>query len=337
MKKPVISVVIAAYNEESYLSACLFSLAQQEFPHPFEVVVVDNNSTDKTAAIAKLHGARVVRESRRIVARACHTGFMAARAPLIAKTDADTIVPKHWLATVWREFANDPTLSGISGPTYPLESSRAENIFYYPAVVLWMLIERVLGYGFFYGNMAFRKEAYLVSGGLDQDLIFGEDAYICKRLNEVGHVRMVLGFYIFASTRRVRAMGLFRYLATYVFGNYLRVWLLKQEPVAMQPVRLLPLPHRSLPSRPYLYVSILPVTLVLIISAFGLLQTAKGEALAQEVIADTKGAVSRQHVYLRRGATFIQNVKQNGLRYYQHWNRKESSYDTHELPANHQG
>src|SRR5450756_2383718 len=59
---PRFSVVVPAYNESAFLGECLQSLASQDFSGTYEVIVIDNNSTDQTAKIARLHGATVVGE-----------------------------------------------------------------------------------------------------------------------------------------------------------------------------------------------------------------------------------------------------------------------------------
>ena len=53
-KRPFISVVVPAFNEENYLRRCLEALRNQNYKNNFEIVVVDNNSTDKTSQIAKV-------------------------------------------------------------------------------------------------------------------------------------------------------------------------------------------------------------------------------------------------------------------------------------------
>src|SRR5215207_10515133 len=92
-----LSVVIPAYNEGSYLDASLTSLRQQDFSGSYEVIVVDNNSTDDTAAIASAHGARVLHEPRRGVCVARERGTRAARGEIVISTDADTVHPADWL------------------------------------------------------------------------------------------------------------------------------------------------------------------------------------------------------------------------------------------------
>ena len=71
---PAISVVIPAFNEEKYLPACLEALKKQTFKN-YELIVVDNNSTDKTAQIAKKFGARVVKEKKQGRNMACGRCF----------------------------------------------------------------------------------------------------------------------------------------------------------------------------------------------------------------------------------------------------------------------
>src|SRR3989304_4870044 len=112
-----ISVVIPAYNEERNLPKCLSSLRNQTFPH-FEIIVVDNNSWDKTAEIARLFGARVVYETIQGMTPARERGFREAKGPIIARTDADTILTPNWLYQIYREFQKDPSLSAVTGSAY---------------------------------------------------------------------------------------------------------------------------------------------------------------------------------------------------------------------------
>ena len=110
-----VSVVIPALNEEEQIGECLESLQRQSVSD-FEVIVVDNGSTDATASIARTYGAHVIEEKERGIARARQTGFEAARGKIIASTDADTIVPPNWIRRIHQVFTEDPTLCGVFGP-----------------------------------------------------------------------------------------------------------------------------------------------------------------------------------------------------------------------------
>ncbi len=106
---PRVSIIIPAYNEERHLAACLQAIAAQTVV-PFEVIVVDNNSTDATAAIARQHRKqlpmlRVVaaKDQGRVYAR--NAGFNAATGDIFARIDADTMLPPGWLARIAAFYA----------------------------------------------------------------------------------------------------------------------------------------------------------------------------------------------------------------------------------------
>lgn len=102
-----VSVVIPALNEEHTLPVCLDALAAQTQP-PYEVIVVDNGSTDKTADIARSYPfVRLIEEPKRGRVYARNAGFMAARGAIIARIDADAIVPSDWVAHIATYFMDE--------------------------------------------------------------------------------------------------------------------------------------------------------------------------------------------------------------------------------------
>ncbi len=103
-----VSIVIPAYNEERHLRASLQAIAIQTVA-PYEVLVVDNNSNDQTAAIAaEFSFVRVVSELKQGIVYARNRGFDAASGDIIARIDADTRLPAHWVASV-QDFYAHPT------------------------------------------------------------------------------------------------------------------------------------------------------------------------------------------------------------------------------------
>lgn len=110
-----ISVVVPARDEEDRLPRCLASLAAQT-RLPDEVVVVDNASTDATARLAAAAGARVVHEAERGIWPAAAAGYDAATGDVIARVDADTVLPPDWLARVEALLADDPGCAAVTGP-----------------------------------------------------------------------------------------------------------------------------------------------------------------------------------------------------------------------------
>lgn len=112
-----VSVVIPAYNEEKNIGKALEHLQSQE-EKADEIIVVDNNSTDRTAEIATKHGAIVVTETAQGMIPARNRGFNEAKYGIIARTDADTHVPPTWIKQIKEDFENDKSLVGLSGTTH---------------------------------------------------------------------------------------------------------------------------------------------------------------------------------------------------------------------------
>jgi glycosyltransferase involved in cell wall biosynthesis len=101
-----VSVVIPVLDDAVALRRCLELLACQSVA-PLEVVVVDNGSSDDSAEVARSFGARVVEEPRRGIPMAAATGYDAARGDVIARLDADSRPPRHWVARTARAMADE--------------------------------------------------------------------------------------------------------------------------------------------------------------------------------------------------------------------------------------
>jgi glycosyltransferase involved in cell wall biosynthesis len=97
------SVIVCAYNEERLLPDCLQTLLQQSFP-PHELIVINNASTDRTAAVATIPGVRVVDEPRKGLVVARETGRREATGDVLVYVDADCRAPYGWLERVAKEF-----------------------------------------------------------------------------------------------------------------------------------------------------------------------------------------------------------------------------------------
>lgn len=114
--RPRFSVVIPAFNEAASIGDCLDSLLRQDFSEPYEIIVVDNNSTDDTAPIAKSRGVTVVREERQGVCWARQLGSEMASGEIIISTDADTTYGRDWISKIDRKFRGEPAPVAAAGP-----------------------------------------------------------------------------------------------------------------------------------------------------------------------------------------------------------------------------
>lgn len=111
-----VSVIIPVFNEENYIDKCLESLQNQE-EKPDEVIVVDNNCTDETVKIAKKFPVKIIKEKRQGIIFSRNRGFNAARFEIIARCDADTILPKTWIRKIKENFSQRK-IAGITGPVF---------------------------------------------------------------------------------------------------------------------------------------------------------------------------------------------------------------------------
>jgi glycosyltransferase involved in cell wall biosynthesis len=216
---PLISVVIPAHNEELFLSDTLKALQAQSYEN-FEIIVVDNNSTDATTRIAKEHGARVITEQKVGVAVARQAGFMAASGTIIATTDADTIVPENWLEKIAAKFEARPEIVAYGG-LYSLYSGPLSARIIFPdiAYLAWCIDRLINGVWVLPGaNMAVRREAFLAVGGFNLNKEVMEDADLSKRISKLGPVVFELGNLVRTSGRRY-GKGFIKGLAPYATGK----------------------------------------------------------------------------------------------------------------------
>jgi glycosyltransferase involved in cell wall biosynthesis len=203
--RPKISVVIPAFNEEKFIGKTLFSLLEQDFKD-FEIIVVDNNSTDKTAKIAKKFGAILISEKNQGVAFARQKGFLNAKGKIVASTDADTILPRNWLSRIFEEFEKNENLVAFGGSCYfysgPILVRLASRYF----LNLFLIFDKFFsgGWNLMGCNMAIKKEAFLKIGGFNTNLRMNEDVEISYRLREIGKIKLDPNFKVKTSGRRYR-------------------------------------------------------------------------------------------------------------------------------------
>jgi GT2 family glycosyltransferase len=189
-----ISVVVPVYNDPTNLDLCLTALRSSNHPE-FEILVVDDASTDKTIEVAERHGASLVRQpERQGPGAARNRGAEEAGYPLLLFIDADVCVQEDTLTKVAETFRDDPEIDALFGsydqsPGAPNLLSQYRNLMHHyyhqegsaEATTFWS------------GCGAIRRQVFVELGGFDID--YGqasiEDIELGARLRKAGH-RVIL-------------------------------------------------------------------------------------------------------------------------------------------------
>jgi len=115
-----ISVIVPVYNEEKYIFRLLEGFVNQK-EKPEEIIIIDNNCTDKTIKIVqtfkKKLPLKIVKERKQGIIFARNKGFNEARGDILARCDADTVVPPNWIAKIKDNFSNK-RIAALTGPAY---------------------------------------------------------------------------------------------------------------------------------------------------------------------------------------------------------------------------
>jgi len=206
-----LSVVIPAYNEEKCLPATLDAVsAEFERSSAGELIVVDNDSTDRTAAIAEENGAIVLREAEHNIARVRNAGAKQASGDVLLFIDADTRVKAGLIERIAREMSDPACLGGAVMVSYdePIPSLT----HYY--LQFCIVAGRVMGIR--NGAAQFcRREAFDELGGYDETIFVGEDIDFQYRLNRLarsrgGRTAFITDPPVVTSARRFVHFGLIR-------------------------------------------------------------------------------------------------------------------------------
>ena len=215
------SVIIPALNEGEYLGKVLAALERQTF-QDFEVIVIDNGSTDSTTNVARSYGVKLISEPRRGTMWACEAGRKIARGNIIVRTDADCLPASDWLLKGLKHF-EDPRVVGASGPYDHYDTS---FLFRYGTLLIEKYLMRPGNYilQFFDagavmvgGNSFMRAEALEKIGGFDTSIVFyGDDVDTAIRLSHVGKVTYDKHLLIKSSGRRFRQEGVLGTQSKYV-------------------------------------------------------------------------------------------------------------------------
>jgi glycosyltransferase involved in cell wall biosynthesis len=236
----MISVVIPAYNEAQVIGQTLTSLTEQTFTGSFEVIVVDNNSTDNTAQVAKQFvdklNLKVITEKKQGRGAARAAGFAAAKGDIICSTDADTLLPPNWLTEITAPLSKSGVIAS-AGTCKINEATPLQNMVFnwlqphLARLFLW----RHKHPCFTGSNAAVFKSAYVKSGGFDPSINAFEDAEIAERLSSHGQIVLLTHLPVISSARRFRK-GLIPGLLHYA-KPYITMYVFDRRPANLSDIR----------------------------------------------------------------------------------------------------
>jgi O-antigen biosynthesis protein len=184
---PRMSVIVCTFNGQRYIDECLSALDQVDYPD-YEVIVVDDGSTDATAEIAQRYAVRLIQTENRGLSSARNTGLYAATGDIVAYIDDDAYPDREWLKRLARVFMQTEYV-GVGGPNIPPpgDSLTAECVAHAPGGPIHVLLsdskaEHIPGC-----NMAFRRRHLVSIGGFDpQFRAAGDDVDVCWRVQQQG-------------------------------------------------------------------------------------------------------------------------------------------------------
>jgi len=196
----VVSFIVPAYNEELLIGRTLMALADagSALGQPFEVVVADDASTDRTAAIARGHGARVVSVQNRQIAATRNAGARAASGEMLVFVDADTVVTRAAVRA-----AIDAMHAGAAGGGCLIRFDG--DVPLWGRLLLRTLLPLYRLFRIASGSFLFcTRRAFEAAGGFDEKLFAAEELAMSRALHRQGRF-VVLREVVTTSGRKVRA------------------------------------------------------------------------------------------------------------------------------------
>ncbi|MFH2105248.1 MAG: glycosyltransferase family A protein [Parcubacteria group bacterium] len=210
------SIIVPAYNEAKNIARTLQSLTNQTYQDR-EIIVIDNNSTDKTNQIAQKYADKVILEKEQGYVYAVCRGAKEATGELITFCDADSIYPEKWLAKAVKHFTQSPQVVAVYGGCYPLERNKIISWLVTIGFAKFLIFSKVLGLNNTCGfNFIIKKSAYDQVGGYKTTYQkMSPDVELGQRLKKIGKLKLVPSLVVRTSTRRFKPGERFKALKMY--------------------------------------------------------------------------------------------------------------------------
>ncbi len=183
---PFLSVIIPVLNAEKTIAQCLTAIEQQDYPNDrYEVIAVDNGSTDDTIAILNTHPQiKFIQDSqRRSPAYARNAGIKKARGEILAFLDADCRANPDWLSKIASAFS-DPSIGAVGGEILAWEPKTLVERYQAYRKILSIEYIKATPFGSFpvTANAAYRARVFQEIGSFHPDLPATEDLEFARRM-----------------------------------------------------------------------------------------------------------------------------------------------------------
>lgn len=193
--EPDVTIGIPAFNEEKNIVMTLSSIADSNSDKSIEVIVVDNNSSDKTSDVSSSLGAVVYKEDRQGVSFARQRALTEAKGRYFVCADSDTIYPPGWIDEIIKPLYNESITCSYGSYSFippPGESRFKYGIYEIARNVLFFIKRKTKEYLMVRGaNFAFRTEDGRAVGGFDLSSTWLEDGRMGLALSKIGKLYYV--------------------------------------------------------------------------------------------------------------------------------------------------
>lgn len=197
-KRTFVSILVPVRNEEKTIGECLKSLSLLNYPRElFEIILIDDHSTDETLEIAKhfgkdFHSLSILKNDPDSIGkkRALTVGVRAAKGELIVTTDGDCIVPVNWIKIIVSVYENEQA-AFIAGPVaYVKKSGLLRQLLQIEQIVLQLVSGGSMEMGFPMmcsgANLAYKKDFFMEVGGYENDqYASGDDMMLMQKAQKI--------------------------------------------------------------------------------------------------------------------------------------------------------
>tara|TARA_R110002096_G_scaffold135456_2_gene287277 strand:- start:185347 stop:186192 length:846 start_codon:yes stop_codon:yes gene_type:complete len=234
-ESPLVSVGLIAYNEQDYILGTLASLAEANCKYPFEILVVNNNSTDDTQKFLDRLGLKTIEEKSQGYPFARQAGLQNAKGEIFVSGDTDTFYTPKWIELLSAPLIDNDKISC----TYSLHAFYTDAKKYPLSLQFYQYAKLIGIYSKDFSraqlncggaSMAFRKKDALKFGGYNTKIVRGSDGYMALQLSDYGKIKMVSKqkAVIYTNMRRTQNDGSlmkafwirFKYNIRFIFSNF---------------------------------------------------------------------------------------------------------------------